>query len=85
MDSAMISKIEKAKRYAGEPERITITQMSVDFKGDHDSYTVTFDRGKWNCECRFFAQRGVCSHTMTLERLFGDRLASAGSNEEAQR
>jgi len=84
VDSAMIGKIEKAKRYAEEPERIRITQMTVDFTGDHNSYVVSFEQGKWNCGCRFFAQRGVCSHTMTMERLFGEQLVSAGPDEEAE-
>lgn len=82
MDSAMISKIEKSKRYAEEPERITIQQMKAEFKGDHDSYQVLFEEGNWNCGCRFFAQRGVCAHTMTIERLFGERLAGVVANEE---
>lgn len=84
MDSAMIGKIEKAKRYAEEPERISITQMTIDFSGDHNSYVVSFERGKWNCGCRFFAKRGVCSHTMTMERVFSEQLVSAGLDEEAE-
>ncbi len=79
MDSAMVSKIEKAKRYAEEPERVTITQMTVRFKGDHDVHIVTFDQGKWSCTCHFFSQRGVCSHSMALERIFGERLMEAGA------
>ena len=83
MDSAMISKIEKAKRYAEEPERITITQLTVHFRGEHDTYRVAYDHGRWSCECRFFAQRGVCSHTMTLERLYGERLAAEPAGASA--
>ena len=69
MDSGMISKIQKAKRYARERERINFVEFEVTFRGDHNSYTVSYDRGQWNCGCRFFASRGVCSHTMTLERV----------------
>lgn len=69
MDSGMISKIQKAKRYAEEPERIHIQAMRVAFKGDHGTYTVTYEGGTWHCECPFFQQRGVCSHTMAMERL----------------
>ena len=71
MDSGMISKIQKAKRYAQERERINFVEFEVTFRGDHNSYTVSYDRGQWNCGCRFFAKRGVCSHTMTLERILG--------------
>ena len=69
MDSAMIGKIEKAIRYANEPERITFRELGVSFKGDHDTYTVSYHGGRWNCSCLFFRRRGVCSHTMTLERV----------------
>ena len=82
MDSAMIGKIEKAKRYAEEPERVRITAMTVMFRGEHGTYQVTYDHGQWQCGCRFFAQRKVCSHTMALERMFGDQLA--GPSEPAQ-
>jgi hypothetical protein len=69
MDSAMIGKIEKAMRYANEPERVQFTDIEVNFKGEHDTYRVTYHQGKWHCQCLFFQKRGVCSHTMTLERL----------------
>ena len=76
MDSGMISKIQKAKRYAQERERISFVEFEVTFRGDHNSYTVSCDRGQWNCGCRFFASRGVCSHTMALERVLGVMLIS---------
>jgi hypothetical protein len=71
MDSAMIAKISKAREYAQEPERIHFKSFVVAFKGKHQAYSVSFDQGAWHCECDFFAQRGVCSHTMTLERVLG--------------
>jgi hypothetical protein len=71
MDSGMISKIQKAKRYAQEHERINFVGFEVTFRGDHNSYTVSYKRGQWNCGCHFFASRGVCSHTMALERVLG--------------
>lgn len=71
MDSAMIAKISKAREYSQEPERISFLSFEVAFQGKHQIYTVRFDRGTWHCECDFFVQRGVCSHTMTLERVLG--------------
>jgi hypothetical protein len=71
MDSAMIAKISKAREYAQQPERITFQSFTVVFNGRHQVYTVTFNQGAWHCECDFFAQRGVCSHTMTMERVLG--------------
>jgi hypothetical protein len=81
MDSAMIGKIEKSKRYAEEPERIRIESLSVKFHGEHSIYAVTYDRGKWHCECRFFGNHGVCSHTMALERIYGPNLVEGVAAE----
>jgi len=74
MDSGMISKIEKAKRYAEEPERVTFENFAVQFRGTHEIHHVTYDQGAWQCSCQFFTQRGVCSHTMALERLLDPML-----------
>lgn len=81
MDSAMIGKIEKAKRYAQEQERIKFNQFQLTFRGNHDTYTVSYDAGRWSCGCHFFATRGVCSHTMALERILGDMLRAAEVSE----
>lgn len=79
MDSGMISKIQKAKRYAEEPDRIAFVQFTVTFKGEHDVYHVSYDQGKWECQCAFFRQRGVCSHTMAMERLLQPMIHSQES------
>jgi hypothetical protein len=75
MDSAMIAKISKAREYAQQPERIMFKAFEVAFHGRHQDYIVTFDHGTWHCTCDFFTQRGVCSHTMTMERVLGVMLA----------
>ena len=71
MDSGMIGKIQKSKRYAQEPERIEFEQFQVTFQGTNSQHKVAYDKGKWQCTCNFFASRGVCSHTMAMERLLG--------------
>ena len=74
MDSGMISKIQKAKNYAQEPERVTLRYFDADFTGDHAIHHIHYDDGNWSCECSFFKQRGVCSHTMAMERLLESML-----------
>lgn len=69
MNSSLIGKIEKAKRYAQEPERINFTGFTAEFRGDNNNYSVSYKEGIWNCTCSFFSQRGTCSHTMALQRL----------------
>ncbi len=71
MDSGMIGKIQKAKLYAEEPERIRFDQFRVTFEGSNSKHMVAFNEGAWQCTCGFFASRGVCSHTMAMERLLG--------------
>lgn len=67
MDYGMIGKIEKAKRYAEERDRIVFKQFKVIFTGNHRDHTVSYDEGQWQCNCDFFQSRGRCSHTMALE------------------
>ncbi len=74
MDSGMISKIQKSKRYAEERHRIRFDEFKVTLEGDHATHLVSFQGGKWSCDCGFFARRGVCSHTMALERVLGEML-----------
>ncbi len=74
MQSSLIGKIEKAKRYAEEPERVSISTFSAVFRGENDSHTLGLSDGKWHCNCHFFAQWGECVHVMTLQRLLGKML-----------
>lgn len=74
MQSSLIGKIEKAKRYAQEKERITFSELSVNFRGEHDDYTTGLKDGKWHCSCLFFSRWGLCSHTMALERILDNML-----------
>lgn len=69
MDSGIIGKVDKAKRYSNETERINITNLRADFEGEHDTYEVSYVSGIWDCQCLFFVTRGVCSHTMALQRV----------------
>ena len=74
MDSGMIGKIQKSKHYAEERHRIRFDEFKVTLEGDHATHPVSFQEGNWSCDCGFFARRGVCSHTMALERVLGEML-----------
>ena len=71
MQSSLIGKIEKAKLYAQEKDRITFSELSVKFRGENDNYNISYNDGKWQCSCHFFSGWGTCSHTMALERILG--------------
>ena len=74
MQSSLIGKIEKARHYAQETDRITFTEFSVKFRGEHDIYTTSLKDGKWSCSCSFFSTWKTCSHTMALEKILSAML-----------
>jgi hypothetical protein len=78
MQSSLIGKIEKAKRYAEErATRIQFTSLSVNFKGDNDDHRVELRDGAWHCTCDFFRGWGLCCHTMALEKVLDGTLPPA--------
>src|SRR6476661_4951382 len=82
MNSSMIGKIEKARRYTQEPERIRITTLAARFHGSNDDYDLTFDTDQWRCACHTFAQFGSCAHIMAAQRLLAPMLPTAGRYEQ---
>ena len=74
MQSSLIGKIEKAKRYAEERDRVKFAELTVRFRGDNDEYVLAFRQGKWTCSCHHFASEGICSHIMALQRILGEML-----------
>ena len=72
MDSGLINKIEKARRYAEDPGRVTLIQFTALFHGDHHDHTLTYDHGAWRCDCVFFAGHDTCSHTMAASAQLND-------------
>jgi len=74
MQSSLIGKIEKAKRYAQETDRVTFTELAVNFRGENSTYNTSFKDGRWHCSCSFFSSWGLCSHTMAMEKILGNML-----------
>lgn len=76
MNSSMIGKIEKAHRYAREPERVQFDSLSVSFHGSHDNYSIALADGRWRCSCHTFSSHvlGTCSHVMALQQMLAAML-----------
>ncbi|MBZ0278786.1 MAG: SWIM zinc finger family protein [Anaerolineae bacterium] len=70
MDYGMIGKIEKAKRYAEERDRITFNSLEIEFKGNNNFYHISLTDSGWRCSCPGFQAHAICPHIMTMERLF---------------
>ena len=83
MSSSYIGKVDKARKYAEEPDRVNIHMFEASFVGNHNTYRVKYHNGEWQCECAFFATRGVCSHIMALQRMLDEMLARQAEHEEA--
>jgi hypothetical protein len=79
MDYALIGKIEKAKIYAEEKDRIQFESLTVNISGDHSEHHVQYANGDWTCDCDFFHSRHYCSHTMAMERILGTMIPATAS------
>jgi hypothetical protein len=77
MNSSMIGKIEKAHRYAKEPERVRFGSLEATFRGGHDEYQVGLQDGRWHCSCHAFASHalGTCAHVMALQQILSPMLS----------
>ena len=77
MNSSLISKIEKSRRYAEEPERIKFNSFAVEFHGNNDTYTTTMNGNEFSCTCHFFAVQGMgtCAHIMAMQRILHDMMS----------
>jgi hypothetical protein len=77
MNSSMISKIEKAHRYAKEPERVRIHSLEATFHGGHDDHRVGLQDGRWHCSCHAFSSHvlGTCAHVMAMQQILAPMLS----------
>ena len=83
MDSSIIGKVDKARKYAEEKERVSITNLQATFHGNHNTYEVSFNSGSWNCQCLFFSTRGTCGHTMAMQRMLDQMLTKEDYSAKA--
>jgi len=75
---SIANRILKARQYAEEKnERIRVQSFDVELQGEHDSHSVVYDSGHWNCACSEFERRGICAHVMAMEEILGDAVETA--------
>lgn len=70
MDTSMINKIQKAKEYAEQPERVTFHTLSLEFHGDNSTYHLALGPDGWSCSCHGFQKYSICPHVMAIEIMF---------------
>lgn len=76
MHSDLIGKIEKARRYAQEPERIVLDGLNARFHGGNNDHQITLTEGRWSCDCDFFRLRHTCAHVMAFQKIFDQMLTA---------
>lgn len=62
-----LRKIEKAKRYVSEPHRFAKRGWQIELQSEHGFRRIYFDGQVWVCNCGFYAQHGICSHTIATQ------------------
>jgi hypothetical protein len=82
MHSDLIGKIEKARRYAEEPERIQVDELAVTFNGGNSNHKIALKDGHWSCDCSFFHGWGTCAHVMALQRILNPMLSPEARQAE---
>jgi hypothetical protein len=65
----VVSDVEKAKRYSEETDRIRFMALEASFDGSNSTHEFGYQNAAWHCNCDFFKSRGVCCHTMAMERI----------------
>ncbi|MDQ3879792.1 MAG: hypothetical protein M3295_01720 [Chloroflexota bacterium] len=70
----MIGKVEKAMRYAHEPDRVKMRRLELDFQGDNGAHRVELDADTWRCTCHLFESWGSCVHTLAVQKMLGPML-----------
>jgi hypothetical protein len=75
MHSELYGKIEKARRYAEEPERVTILELKARFHGTNSEHDISLHDGQWHADGEFFRNWGTSSHIMALQRILKPMLS----------
>ena len=82
MQSDMIHKIETARRYAEEPERIKFDELRATFHGGNSNHVISLKDGHWGCDCSFFHGWGTCAHVRAMQRILNPMLTDEARQAE---
>jgi hypothetical protein len=69
MQSSLHGMIDKAHRYAEEPDRVQLSQLEATVRGDNDRHTVNLGEGRLSCDCDHYLHERLCAHVLTVERV----------------
>lgn len=75
MNSSFIRKVEKAKDYALQKERVNFQSCTIEFRGENSDHTITYEHGSWGCDCDYHIGRETCTHIMAMQMMLEDLLS----------
>ncbi|MFA6095558.1 MAG: nucleoside-triphosphatase [Candidatus Paceibacterota bacterium] len=71
--SLLLNKIEKARKYISEPERFAVDGLAVTLKSEHGVRRLSREGTGWRCDCDFFKQNAICSHSIATGEFIKSR------------
>ena len=77
MQSTIVTKAEKAHRYALELDRLQINAIEATFEAGGGNHVIRLGEGGWTCDCDFSKSHGVCPHTEAASRMLDAHLVEA--------
>ena len=72
--SSYVSKVEKARIYADEPQRVKFQAFKASLRGSHDEHHISMSGEDFSCDCHGFEVHGTCAHVMAMQRILADML-----------
>jgi len=75
MQSTIVTKAEKAHRYALEHDRLRIGGLAATFEAGGGTHVIGLDENGWSCDCDFFGATKVCPHVEAASRMLDVHLA----------
>jgi hypothetical protein len=69
MQSSLYGMIDKAHRYAEEPNRVQLSRLEATVRGDNDNHVVNLTDGVLKCDCNHYQHERLCAHVLTVERV----------------
>ena len=69
MQSSLHGMIDKAHRYAEEPERVQVLRLEAIIRGNNSDHTVNLTDSRLTCDCDHYEHERLCTHMLTVERL----------------
>jgi hypothetical protein len=77
MQSTIVTKAEKAHRYAQERDRLRITALEATFEAGGGNHVIRLGEDGWTCDCEFAGAHGVCPHMEAASRMLDAHLVES--------